>query len=35
VHGDTPGAVDSARRLRSALETAGWHVVTVPEAVFA
>jgi len=26
VHGDTPGAVDSARRLRHALETAGWQL---------
>jgi UPF0271 protein len=27
VHGDTPGAVANARRLRSGLETAGWQLV--------
>jgi UPF0271 protein len=31
VHGDTPGAVDSARRLRTALEEAGWQLVALPE----
>jgi UPF0271 protein len=30
VHGDTPGAVDSARRLRAALEARGWVVDTLP-----
>jgi UPF0271 protein len=33
VHGDTPGAVDSARRLRGALEAAGWRLVGLPEAL--
>lgn len=33
VHGDTPGAVDSARRLRAALQAAGWQVVPLPELV--
>lgn len=33
VHGDTPGAVDCARRLRAALEDAGWTLVTVPDMV--
>ncbi|MBC9071222.1 5-oxoprolinase subunit PxpA [Thauera sp. CAU 1555] len=31
VHGDTPGAVDSARQLRAALQAAGWQVVPLPE----
>ncbi|MDO9600112.1 MAG: 5-oxoprolinase subunit PxpA [Azoarcus sp.] len=31
VHGDTPGAVDSARQLRMALEAAGWTLVALPE----
>jgi UPF0271 protein len=31
VHGDTPGAVDHARRLRGALESAGWSVAGLGE----
>jgi UPF0271 protein len=31
VHGDTPGAVQSARHLRSALEARGWTLVSLPE----
>lgn len=31
VHGDTLGAVDSARHLRTALEAAGWTLVGLPE----
>jgi UPF0271 protein len=31
VHGDTPGAVGSARRLRGALEGAGAELLTLPE----
>lgn len=31
VHGDTPGAVANARRLRAALEAAGWQLVGLPE----
>lgn len=31
VHGDTPGAVDSARGLRAALEAAGWRLVGLAE----
>lgn len=33
VHGDTPGAVGSARRLRAGLQGAGWRPVTLPEAL--
>ena len=33
VHGDTPGAVANARRLRSALEAGGWHLVGLTEAL--
>lgn len=33
VHGDTPGALDSARHLRAALEAAGWRLVGLPEAL--
>ncbi|MDX5408647.1 MAG: LamB/YcsF family protein, partial [Thauera sp.] len=33
VHGDTLGAVDSARRLRAALQARGWTVGTLPEVV--
>ena len=33
VHGDNPGAVDNARRLRAALEAAGWQLVGLPEAL--
>lgn len=33
VHGDTLGAVESARRLRAALEARGWKVVPLPEVV--
>jgi UPF0271 protein len=35
VHGDTPGAVDSARRLRAALTAAGAHWVGLREALAA
>ncbi len=35
VHGDSPGAVDSARQLRAALEARGWIVATLPERVAA
>lgn len=31
VHGDTPGAVDSARSLRAALEAGGWQLAGLPE----
>lgn len=31
VHGDTLGAVHGARQLRTALEAAGWALVTLPE----
>lgn len=31
VHGDTPGAVDNACRLRRDLEAAGWTLATLPE----
>lgn len=31
VHGDSPGAVETARHLREALEARGWSVVTLPE----
>ncbi|TNF55503.1 MAG: LamB/YcsF family protein, partial [Burkholderiales bacterium] len=27
VHGDTPGAVANARRVRAGLEAAGWRLV--------
>ena len=33
VHGDTLGAVESARHLRSELEARGWTVMTLPELV--
>lgn len=33
VHGDTPGAVEIARTLRSALETAGWDLVALSDAI--
>lgn len=33
VHGDTPGAVGSARRLRAGLEGAGWQLVGLTEAL--
>jgi UPF0271 protein len=33
VHGDTPGAVGNARRLREALGAKGWELVTLPEAL--
>jgi 5-oxoprolinase (ATP-hydrolysing) subunit A len=32
VHGDTPGAVANARRLRTGLEAAGWRLVGLAEA---
>ena len=35
VHGDTLGAVDSARNLREALEARGWTVGTLPEVLAA
>jgi UPF0271 protein len=35
VHGDTPGAVGSARGLRVALEGAGWRLVGLPEVLSA
>ena len=31
VHGDTPGAVENARRLRTALEADGWQLAGLPE----
>ncbi len=31
VHGDNPGAVDNARRLRAALEAAGWRLAGLSE----
>lgn len=33
VHGDTPGAVENARRLRGGLEAAGWRLVGLDEAL--
>jgi UPF0271 protein len=33
VHGDTPGAVANARRLREVLNGKGWELVTLPEMV--
>lgn len=33
VHGDTPGAVANARRLRDMLGSAGWELVTLPHAL--
>jgi UPF0271 protein len=33
VHGDTPGAVDNARRLRAALQAAGWRLTGLSEVV--
>ena len=33
VHGDTPGAVVNARRVRAALEAAGWRLVGLTEAL--
>ncbi len=33
VHGDTPGAVGNARRLRAGLESAGWQLVGLSEAM--
>ncbi|MDZ7589515.1 MAG: 5-oxoprolinase subunit PxpA [Rubrivivax sp.] len=33
VHGDTPGAVESARRLRAALQAAGWQMSALNEAI--
>jgi UPF0271 protein len=33
VHGDTPGAVANARRLREVLNGRGWELVTLPEMV--
>ncbi len=33
VHGDTPGAVDNARRLRAALQAAGWRLVGLQEVI--
>ena len=33
VHGDTPGAVANARRLREVLGAKGWELVTLPEAL--
>ena len=33
VHGDTPGAAANARRLRTALQAAGWRLVGLPEAL--
>ena len=35
VHGDTPGAVANARRLRKGLEAAGWQLVGLAEAISA
>lgn len=35
VHGDTPGAVESARQLREALQARGWTVATLPEVLAA
>jgi UPF0271 protein len=31
VHGDTLGAVDSARQLAAALQAAGWQLLPLPE----
>jgi UPF0271 protein len=31
VHGDNPGAVDNARRLRATLEAAGWRLAGLPD----
>jgi UPF0271 protein len=33
VHGDTPGAVDNARRLRAALQAAGWRLAGLDEVI--
>jgi UPF0271 protein len=33
VHGDTPGAVDNARRLRAALQAAGWQMAGLNEVI--
>ena len=33
VHGDSPGAAANARRLRTALQAAGWRLVGLPEAL--
>jgi len=33
VHGDTPGAVDNARRLRAALQAAGWQMAGLNEII--
>ena len=33
VHGDTPGAVDNARRLRAALKAAGWQMAGLNEVI--
>jgi UPF0271 protein len=33
VHGDTPGAVEHARHLRTALESDGWRTVRLQEAL--
>ena len=33
VHGDSPGAAANARRLRAALQAAGWRLVGLPEAL--
>lgn len=33
VHGDTPGAVDNARRLRAALQAAGWRLAGLNEVI--
>jgi UPF0271 protein len=33
VHGDTPGAVEHARHLRTALESIGWRMVRLEEAL--
>jgi len=33
VHGDTPGAVDNARRLRAALQSAGWQLAGLNEVI--
>jgi UPF0271 protein len=35
VHGDTPGAVANARRLRAGLEAAGWRLVGLAQAIAA
>ena len=33
VHGDTPGAVDNARRLRAALQAEGWQMAGLDEVI--